>query len=426
MSRILGLDRKTSTVVFGSVTTALVGAALTGLSFAAQAQTPAPPAAVAPAAPAAPAAPPAPSTTGMAGPLAANANPSLIDAGPLGSVYVTGALTGLVQLQDNRSLTDRDIQADVSSAQVFINKTSGPIQFFLQGGAYSLPDIGTPYLRSKVATNAYYGTLPQAFIKYVPNSTFSIEAGKLPTLIGAEYTWSFENMNVERGLLWNQENAVNRGIQANYVKGPLSLAASWNDGLYSNIYSWLWLSATQTVNKTDTLAFIAGGNTKRTVENTLATPGFLNNEQIYNLIYTHVTGPWTIQPYFQYTTVPKLPALGTTASASTTGAALLVNYAFPATAKMGGMSLSGVNLPVRLEYISSTGSVANGAPNLLYGQGSNAFSLTVTPTYQYKTFFSRMEVSYVNAGKITAGDAFGASGNDKSQSRFLIESGILF
>ena len=58
----------------------------------------------------------------------------------------------------------------------------------------------------------------------------SILAGKLPTLIGPEYTFSFENMNIQRGLLWNQENAVNRGVQVNYNSEHIAISASWNDG----------------------------------------------------------------------------------------------------------------------------------------------------------------------------------------------------
>ena len=38
-------------------------------------------------------------------------------------------------------------------------------------------------------------------------------------------------------LLWNQENAVNRGIQLNYTQDPLTFAFSWNDGFYSNRYT---------------------------------------------------------------------------------------------------------------------------------------------------------------------------------------------
>ena len=64
-----------------------------------------------------------------------------------------------------------------------------------------------------------YGPVPTAYLKLVPTKTTSILIGELPTLIGAEYTFSFENMNIERGLLWNQENAISRGIQLNQAIG---------------------------------------------------------------------------------------------------------------------------------------------------------------------------------------------------------------
>ena len=39
-------------------------------------------------------------------------------------------------------------------------------------------------------------------------------------------------------------------------------------------------------------------------------------------------GPWSINPYIQYTSLPAVKALGTATSGSTLGAALLVNYTF--------------------------------------------------------------------------------------------------
>jgi hypothetical protein len=44
-------------------------------------------------------------------------------------------------------------------------------------------------------------------------------------LIGAEYTFTFENMNIQRGLLWNQENAVTRGVQVNQTMGKFGSSA---------------------------------------------------------------------------------------------------------------------------------------------------------------------------------------------------------
>lgn len=355
-------------------------------------------------------------TPGMTGPLLANPHPTSLDAGPLGKIYVTGVVSGIAQFQDNLGPGDKHGQADLSNGQVFIQKTDGFLQFFVQAGAYSLPDLGLPYIRASKATDGFYGPVPQAFVKLVPNEHFSIVAGKLPTLIGAEYTFSFENINIQRGLLWNQENAVNRGVQVNYSNGPLTLAASVNDGMYSNRLSWIWGSASYAIDKSNTVAFIASGNTSHTSKSTLATPLYQNNEQLYNLIYTHLTGPWTLQTYLQYTYVPKIPEIGANHSASTFGAAGYAVYAVNDNFKVAA----------RAEYITSSGNATNGAPNLLYGPGSDAWSLTITPTYQRGIFFARAEASYVRARQITPGLALGPNGLDKTQSRVLIETGVLF
>jgi len=352
------------------------------------------------------------SMPGMAGPLAINPEPL-----KTGSIYISGVASGLVQFQNAVYPGDKPLQSDVSNAQIFIQKVDGVFQFFLQVGSYSLPDIGAPYLRSTIAPYAFYGAFPQGYIKLAPSKNFSVEVGKLPTLIGAEYTFSFENMNIQRGLLWNQENAVNRGAQLNYTAGPVTFAVSYNDGLYSNNYNWLWGSLTYAINGANTFALIGGGSTSRTTISTSATPLYLNNEQIYNLIYTHTAGQWTIQPYFQYTSVPAAPVLNTTQDAKTYGGALLVNYSVPN---------SGFNMPFRLEYINSTGTAAGGAPSLIYGPGSNAWSVTITPTYQYKRFFARAELSYIKANNITSGFALGPNGSDDTQSRALLEVGVLF
>jgi hypothetical protein len=368
-----------------------------------------------------PAAPTAMTTPAMAGPLAANPNPFSFDAGPLGPVYVTGVVSGLAAWQNNVVPGDQHALADLSNGQVFFQKTEGLFQYFVQVGAYTLPALGTPFVHTAKTTGDFYGPVPQAFGKIAPTDEFSISAGKLPTLVGAEYTFSFENMNIERGLLWNQENAVNRGVQANYTAGPLALAFSWNDGFYSNRYTWLWGSAAYTLDKENTFSFVGGGNYSHTAKSTLATPLFQNNEQIFNLIYTYNSAPWTITPYFQATHVPAMPSIGALTSASTFGGAILANYSFGEESP-----LSGVSLPLRLEYIASTGNLANGAPSLLYGPGSKAWSITFTPTYQYKIFFARAEISYVGTRSTTAGFVFGPNGTNTTQTRGVFEVGVLF
>jgi len=352
----------------------------------------------------------------MVGTLVANPNPISFELGPLGKVYATGVVSGLGFWQSNPAPGDEDWRGDVSNAQVFIQNTEGLVQFFVHAGAYSLPALGTAYLEASKAIDAFYGPLPHAFIKLAPTDNFSIMGGKLPTLIGGESTFTFQNFNIQRGLLWNQENATNRGVQANYKVGPVALSLSWNDGFYSDKYTWLWGSAAYTIDSNNTVSFVAGGNWDTTTVSTLRTPLFQNNSQIYNLIYTGTWGRWSLAPYFQYTHVPANAGLGILNDASTIGFALTGSYAFHDHFK----------LAARAEYITSTGSVADGAPSLIYGPGSNAWSITVTPTYQYKIFFARGEFSYVGAGDTTPGFALGPTGTDTSQVRLMLEAGFLF
>lgn len=360
-------------------------------------------------------------TPAMSYPLAANPYPDSFSAGPLGKLYVTGVVSGLALWQDNpipspSATGNRHATVDLSNGQVFIQKTDGIVQFFIQAGGYSLPAVGSAYIASGKATDNFYGVLPQAYVKIAPTGNFSVLVGKLPTLIGAEYTFTFENPNIERGLLWNQENAVNRGIQANYSTGPVSLSVSWNDGYYSDRFNWIYASATYTINASNSLSLVGGGNLGHTGKSTLATPLLQDNSDIFNVIYTHTSGPWTIQPYLQYTYVPTNSQVGITKAASTLGGALLGNYAFN----------SSFSLAARAEYITSRGSPTDGTPNLLYGAGSSAWSVTVTPTYQRQAFFARAEFSYVKANGTTAGSVFGPAGNNTSQARFLLETGFLF
>ena len=151
------------------------------------AATPPPPAAAAPSTP--PAATPAAPTLlpAMTGPLTVTANPSSFDLGPFGKkVYITGALTGLGLWQDNASASDARSRLDLSNGQIIVNKPDGVFQYFVQLGSYSLPSLGTPYVRASDQIPSTFGIVPQGFLKIAPNSNFSVEIGKLPTLVGAD------------------------------------------------------------------------------------------------------------------------------------------------------------------------------------------------------------------------------------------------
>jgi hypothetical protein len=372
------------------------------------------------AAPAAPAAAPTSpvSTPAMEGPLAVDVKPLSFDIPDFGKIYVTGAVTAIAFGDSPKFAGEKDAITDLSNAQVFVQKVDGEFQFFLDAGTYSFPTVGVPYTTSGNTNSATFGALPMAFVKWAPTSSFSVIAGKLPTLIGAEYAYTFENMNISRGLLWNQEPLISRGIQANYAAGPVSASVSWNDGFYSDRFNWGSGSIAWTINSSNTLAFIAGANFGTTDYGTSATPEVLNNDKgIYNIIYSYTSGPWLAQAYFQYADTGNSVAIGIGKDTSTTGGGILVNYAVPNTSW---------NISGRVENISSSGSVDDGSANVLYGPGSKAWSLTITPSYQSGPLFVRAEVSWVGASDTTSGAAFGSSGTSTSQLRFGVETGILF
>jgi hypothetical protein len=409
-----------SLVLFGALTASVVTGATatcvaqTSPTTPADTSTPAPPATPAAAPAAAPAPLPMPS---MAGPLA-TAVPHEISMGSetSGKLEVTGILSGMAWSEGDHVAGDPSSHWDVTNAQVFIQKTTGWWQFYLQGGAYNLPALGTPFLSTGDTVKNIYGPFPQGYLKLVKGN-FNVEIGALPTLIGAEYTFSFENMNIERGLLWNQENAVNRGVQLNWTHKKLTTAFSWNDGFYSNRYSWLSGSLTYAFNAANSLAFVGGGNAGAYAKSTLATPLYLNNSQIYNLIYTYSKGNWVINPYFQYTDVPKNANIGILAGAHTDGGALLITRLFK----------HGFSLAARPEYIKTSGTVLDpNAINLLYGPGSGAFAFTVTPTYVKGAFFMRGDFSIVHATSSTPGLVFGGSGLKTNQPRGVLEAGFMF
>lgn len=356
---------------------------------------------------------PALPTPAITGPLQ-GLPPAMFDAGPFGKIAVNGILDGQGMWTGHYVPGDKSTQAALSNGQVLIQKTGGWFQFYLEAGAYNIPALGTPFLATGKTVTGLYGPVPVGFVKLQAAKNTSILIGALPTLIGAEYTFTFENMNVDRGLLWNQENAITRGVQVNRTTGKFTASLSWNDGFYSNRYSWLTGSLTY-ASGPHSLSFVGGGNAGQTAYRAYATP-VQNNSGIYNVIYTYNKGPWIVQPYWQYTRVPTDPKIGVIGGASTDGAAILLSRTFK----------HGFSLPVRWEYIASPGSAAARSVNLLYGPGSAATSFTLTPTIQHGGFFARGDIAYVHATGVAPGCAFGQTGMEKGQSRAIAELGFMF
>ncbi len=159
------------------------------------AQTPADPAAAP-----APAAPMPLGTPSITGPLS-GLPPAMFDAG-FGKIAVNGILAGGGTVQSNAVTGDNKTQAALTNGQVFLQKADGVFQFYVQAGAYNISALATPFMETDKTLTNFWGPVPVGFVKLQAGKNTSFQIGPLPTLIGAEYTFSFENMNIERGQFW--------------------------------------------------------------------------------------------------------------------------------------------------------------------------------------------------------------------------------
>jgi hypothetical protein len=178
--------------------------------------------------------------------------------------------------------------------------------------------------------------------------------------------------------------------------------------------------ASYALNGESTIVIDGGFNFGRSATNTYAAPVAQNNSRLLNLMYVYAKGPLVVNPYLQLSSVSADPALGLPSSASTASGAVLAKWSFTPRFSLAG----------RVEYIDASAGGCGAAPpkatNLLYGPRSRAASVTLTPTYQKGPAFIRAEVSYVAAARVTTGDAFGPAGLARTQTRALVETGLLF
>jgi hypothetical protein len=354
-------------------------------------------------------------------------NPLQVNSAQYGDWSVQGVATGLSFRQTNPVSSNASDYSGFSNAQMIVQKTDGPIQLLVQTGLYAMPALGVPYTRAQPTTESYYNYLPQAYVSVTPNENWALSIGKLPALGGGEAAFTFQNGNIQRGLLWSQTNVITQGMQLNFSEDIFSASFAWNNGAYSDVYNWLGGSLGLKTGSYSNVVISWTGSVSGNAQNTTATPLLQNNSQIANLIYQYQDDRWSFMPYAQYTYVPSNTAIGINGQSESLGFALLSVY--HVTPLQNGVAPKfHVSIPARFEYQSSYGNnnLANNSAGLMYGPGSAAWSGTLTPTVQWDKVFARGELSYVKAFNPLAGQAFGANGLNNNQMRIMVEAGLLF
>jgi hypothetical protein len=329
-----------------------------------------------------------------------------------GGTNATGAL-------DTPNGQDKQGRDDIGSMLVNANYTSGYYKASLTGGGYSFLTVGQAINPTfEHSANTYlYGWLPLASAQYTsPDQHWTVIAGKLGTMLGAEGIFTYQNIDVERGLGWSMEPVISRGVHVGYTSGPWTFAVEANDGFYSG---WGHVAAEYELawapNLSTSFTFVGINPPKNTPGN--PTAGVANKSE-YNLIYSHTMRGWQLSPYFLWVTSPSSTALGYGSSESAWAGSLLAAYAFSPVYSLG----------FRVEDVSNTSATTATATNadlIGYGAGSGAWTYTITPTYKFAgNGLLRLEFAHVTLRSFTHGFGFGPTGADGNQNRFGVEFGL--
>lgn len=355
------------------------------------------------------------------------ANPLHVSSDTLGDWSMQAVATGIGLSQTNPVASNFSSYLGESNLQASIQKTNGDFRVYIQAGSYAVPVVGQPFVRANSNTESSFGYVPEAYVALNLTKDWTISLGKLASMGGVEATFTYENINIQRGLLWTQTNSVSRGAQLDYRDGFISAAVNVTDGAYSGVYNWVGglISLQASENSAFTVSWTGALSANST--NSVVTPLLQNNSQITNLIYQYTGDRWTITPYAQYTYIPENKNIGLYGSSGTIGYAILSTYHVDPLTK-GVAPYRHISIPTRLEYQSSFGNSQNSdvPSGLMYGPGSSAWSATISPTIQSGRLFARAEFSYVKAFNVLAGSAFGTSGMNNSQVRVMLEAGILY
>lgn len=295
--------------------------------------------------------------------------------------------------------------ADVGSALLNVTANAGNLHATATAGAYSFPVAGFPLLPDNApgANVMLYSPLPVAALTYDFNSHLSVAAGKFAALLGQESPFTYQNINVQRGIAWSMEPTISRGIQLAYTNGPWSTVLQENDAYYSGanrafegLISW---SASANTNL-QFAAIITGANVP---PNPTTTVG---NKAEYDLMYTRTIGRLELLPYFLWVHSPASNALGYARANDATAAVVLAAWTF-------SPQWSAAFRYEAARNASSSSDMSANADLVGFGAGSSASSETLTPTYHLGNGgVLRLEYSHVSATGLT-------------QDRYGLEFGVM-
>lgn len=324
--------------------------------------------------------------------------------------------TGALDTPTGVDLPDR---ADLSNLLLNVSAVSKKWRASATIGEYAFPTLGAALNpNAQAGANvSLYSALPVAAVTYNFDSHLSVAVGKFAALLGQESPFTFENVNIQRGLGWAMEPTISRGVQAAYANGPWTLTLQENDAYYSGrsrAFEGLIGYAASAKTTLQFAAIVPGANAPPNP--TVA----VGNKAEYDLMLTQQIGKLQLLPYFLWVNSPASTALGYTRSEHASAGVLLATWAFS----------TPWSIALRYETVrnaSSTSDTNANADLIGYGPGSSARTFTVTPALHFSggNTVLRVEYSSVLLSSFVAGAGFGANGLGASQSRVGFELGVM-
>jgi hypothetical protein len=328
---------------------------------------------------------------------------------PIGAINVSGALSVYIINSNNRAVNDdKETRYDVGSAIISLSKSAEPFGFTLIGGAYAVPVVGLALIRTSQYTDPF-SPIPVAYVEYSPIKGLSIQAGKIPTIIGYESALTYLNNNIQRGLVWNIQPVINNGVRLTYSTDLFFVKLGVNDGFYTLSTTHpkpaLEASLGLTPIKDGSIALNVLLPDKDSRPNNTADP---SNKREINLVASYTLDKLSLGADLLYVEAPRSNTALVPQNAKASGVALHASY-----------DLKPFKLSGRIEYVKDN-SDAGGIDLVGLGDGNKGWTFTVTPAYTKGPLFLRGELSYVKA------DQPFTQNNKKDQTRVGVEVGFMF
>jgi len=362
--------------------------------------------------------------------------PIKIDGGPLGDLQLSGGADGFGWAMTGTA--DGSLNGAHSTGVEFMNgivevqKTDGLVQGTLIVGAANNFVLG--YAPHGASIQSFQtGPVYNAYLTLAPSPNFTISAGHVGSLEGYESGLDWNNFNVLTTDMFNVENSQSMGVSATATFGPVSGTITFGDGFDTQVWNYLQLSATYTIDPNNVLTLFGATNLGVThsgahVYGSSTTPytksfvgfgpgsaaPFVNSSEA-GAYYSFTMGNLNIVPEAQYTWTAKTPSVGLFDYSSNFGAAVFANYKFgDSPYSLGGW----------VQYFTS-----NGSDNWFLNPGAQGYGLSITPTWQGKNLFVRGDVGYQHLTKISntgVPSGYNSDFKGRDQATFLIEAGVLF